>query len=96
MIFEIIRGGETDWVGKERAGLLFPQGKNGPAHSFRGEKLTGGKFRPGPGEKVCISPEALMSQLDHWSPNDVCLEKRGYAASICLAQVTWRIALVSI
>ena len=33
-----------------------------------------------------------MSQLDHWPSNDVCLEKRGYAASICLAQVTWRIA----
>ena len=30
MIFEIIRGGggETDWVGKEWAGLFFPQGKN--------------------------------------------------------------------
>ena len=29
MIFEIIRGEEkTDWVGKEWAGLLFPQGKN--------------------------------------------------------------------
>ena len=37
MIFEIIRGGgETDWVGKEWAGLFFPPGK----------KLTGGKFRP--------------------------------------------------
>ena len=29
MIIEIIRGGgETDWVGKEWAGLLFPRGKN--------------------------------------------------------------------
>ena len=48
MIFEIISGGggETDWVGKEWAGLFFPRGKNGPAHSFPGEKLTGGKFRP--------------------------------------------------
>ena len=54
------------------------------------------KHHTRPGEKVCIQPEALMSQLNHWSPNDVCLEKRGYAASICLAQVTWRIALVSI
>ena len=24
----------------------FSPGKNGPAHSFPGEKLTGGKFRP--------------------------------------------------
>ena len=47
MIFEIISGGEkTDWVGKEWAGLFFPRGKNGPAHSFPGEKLTGGKFQP--------------------------------------------------
>ena len=39
MIFEIIREGEkTDWVGKEWAGLLFPQGKNGPAYSFPREK----------------------------------------------------------
>ena len=40
MIFEIISGGgeKTDWVGKEWAGLFFPWGKNGPAHSFPGEK----------------------------------------------------------
>ena len=47
MILEIFRGGgETDWVGKEWAGIFFPRGKNGPAHSFPREKLTGGKFRP--------------------------------------------------
>ena len=45
MIFEIIRGGEkTDWVGKEWAGLLFPWGKNGPAHSFPGEKADWGEI----------------------------------------------------
>ena len=45
MIFEIISGGEkTDWVGKEWAGLFFPRGKNGLAHSFPGEKnWLGGK-----------------------------------------------------
>ena len=54
MIFEIISGGEkTDWVGKEWAGLFFPRGKNGPAHFFPGEKLTGGKFRPVTAE--CLS-----------------------------------------
>ena len=42
MIFEIIRGGKTDWAGKEWAGLFFPRGKNGPAHSIPGKKLTGG------------------------------------------------------
>ena len=37
MILEILGGGgETDWVGKEWAGLFFPRGK----------KLTGGKFWP--------------------------------------------------
>ena len=47
LIFEIIRGGgEFDWVGKEWAGLLFPQGKNGPAHSFPGVKTDWGKFWP--------------------------------------------------
>ena len=45
MIFEIISGGEkTDWVGKEWAGLFFPQGKNGPAHSFPGEKTDWGEI----------------------------------------------------
>ena len=42
MIFEIIRGGGTDWVGKELGGLLFPWGKNGPTHSFPGEKTDWG------------------------------------------------------
>ena len=36
MIFEIIRGGGTDWVGKEWAGLLFPRGKNGPKKNWLG------------------------------------------------------------
>ena len=44
MVFEIIRGGETDWVGKEWADLLFPRGKNGPAHSFPGEKTDWGEI----------------------------------------------------
>ena len=45
MIFEIIRGGgKTDWVGKEWAGLYFPRGKNGPAHSFPGEKTDWGEI----------------------------------------------------
>ena len=45
MIFEIISGGEkTDWVGKEWAGLFFPRGKNGPAHSFPGEKNDWGEI----------------------------------------------------
>ena len=45
MFFEIISGGEkTDWVGKEWAGLFFPRGKNGPAHSFPGEKTDWGEI----------------------------------------------------
>ena len=45
MIFEIISGGgKTDWVGKEWAGLFFPRGKNGPAHSFPGEKTDWGEI----------------------------------------------------
>ena len=45
MIFEIFSGGEkTDWVGKEWAGLFFPRGKNGPAHSFPGEKTDWGEI----------------------------------------------------
>ena len=45
MIFEIISGGEkTDWVGKEWARLFFPRGKNGPAHSFPGEKTDWGEI----------------------------------------------------
>ena len=45
MIFEINSGGEkTDWVGKEWAGLFFPRGKNGPAHSFPGEKTDWGEI----------------------------------------------------
>ena len=37
-------GGKTDWVGKEWAGLFFPRGKNGPAHSFPGEKTDLGEI----------------------------------------------------
>ena len=38
-------GGEkTDWVGKEWASLFFPRGKNGPAHSFPGEKTDWGEI----------------------------------------------------
>ena len=44
MSFEIIRGEKTDWVGREWAGLLFPPGKNGPAHSFPGEKTDWGEI----------------------------------------------------
>ena len=44
MIFDIIGGGKTDWVGKEWAGLFFPRGKNGPAHSFPGEKTDWGEI----------------------------------------------------
>ena len=45
MIFEIISGGgKTDLVGKEWAGLFFPRGKNGPAHSFPGEKTDWGEI----------------------------------------------------
>ena len=45
MIFEIIRGGgEKLTVGKEWAGLFFPVGKNGPVHSFPGEKTNWGEI----------------------------------------------------
>ena len=37
-------GEETDWVGKELASLFFPRGKNGPAHSFPGEKTDWGEI----------------------------------------------------
>ena len=38
-------GGEkTDWVGKEWARLFFLRGKNGPAHSFPGEKTDWGEI----------------------------------------------------
>ena len=66
MIFEIISGGgETDWVGKEWAGLFFPRGKNGPAHSFPGEKLTGGggEFRP----VTPVTLPGMGSTVSHWN-----------------------------
>ena len=54
MIFEINSWGKkTDWVLKEWAGLFFPWGKNGPAHSFPGEKTDWGKFRPVTGNWIC-------------------------------------------
>ena len=31
-------------MGKEWAGLFFPRGKNGPAHSFPGEKTDWGEI----------------------------------------------------
>ena len=56
MIFEIISGGEkTDWVGKEWAGLFFPRGKNGPAHSFPGEKTDWGEI------PACYTGKILIS-----------------------------------
>ena len=33
-------------MGVEWAGLLFPRGKNGPAHSFTGKETDWGEFRP--------------------------------------------------
>ena len=46
MILKLLGGEKTDWVGKEWAGLLFPRGKNGLAHSFPGEKTDWGEFWP--------------------------------------------------
>ena len=44
MIFEIISGGKS-WLGGERMGRpIFPRGKNGPAHSFPGEKTDWGEI----------------------------------------------------
>ena len=38
-------GGEkTDWVGKKLTSQFFPRGKNGPAHSFPGEKTDWGEI----------------------------------------------------
>ena len=51
-------------MGKEWAGLLFPRGKNGPAHSFPGKKLTGGKFWP-------VTP-VLMVVIIIWSTVEHC------------------------
>ena len=67
MIFEIISGGEkTDWVGKEWAGLFFPRGKNGPAHSFPGEKTDWGEIpacytgtQPWPYRHVTVAQPAV-------------------------------------
>ena len=60
MIFEIISGGEkTDWVGKEWAGLFFPRGKNGPAHSFPGEKTDWGEI-PACGVTVSFFPSQFF------------------------------------
>ena len=45
MILEIFRGGKKlTGGGKEWAGLFFPRGKNGPAHSFPGEKTDWGEI----------------------------------------------------
>ena len=67
MIFEIIRGGgETDWVGKEWAGLFFPRGKNGPGRPIlsAGKKLTGGKFWPVTPGHVAQSVTCLATDAD--------------------------------
>ena len=77
MIFEIISGGEkTDWVGKEWAGLFFPRGKNGPAHSFPGEKTDWGEIPacytgsrsltadPGAGSLIWVESHAFV-QIRH-------------------------------
>ena len=62
MIFEIISGGEkTDWVGKEWAGLFFPRGKNGPAHSFPGEKTDWGEI-----------PACYTVSLHQWMNGEKC------------------------
>ena len=64
MIFEIISGGggggETNWVGKEWAGLFFPRGKNGPAHSFPGEKTDWGKI------PACYTGIQLSCKVSKW------------------------------
>ena len=36
------KGGKTDWVGKKLTSQFFPQGKNGPAWFFPGEKIDWG------------------------------------------------------
>ena len=60
MIFEIISGGEkTDWVGKEWAALFFPRGKNGPAHSFPGEKTDWGEI------PACYTGTKINQIIDH-------------------------------
>ena len=62
MIFEIISGGEkTDWVGKEWAGLFFPRGKNGPAHSFPGEKTDWGEIPACYTGFTSLSDETILS-----------------------------------
>ena len=67
MIFEIISGGEkTDWVGKELAGLFFPRGKNGPAHSFPGEKTDWGEIPACYTASIFVG-ELLQRQRHFWA-----------------------------
>ena len=71
MIFEIISGGEkTDWVGKEWAGLFFPRGKNGPAHSFPGEKTDWGEI------PACYTGNSLKQIFQMYHPSVKLLESK--------------------
>ena len=55
-------------MGKEWAGLLFPRGKNGPAHSFPGEKIDWGKFRPVTGGcNGQFFPQSVFSPGKEWA-----------------------------
>ena len=38
------KGGKIDWVGKKLTSQFFPQGKNGPARFFPGEKTDWGEI----------------------------------------------------
>ena len=58
-------GGETDWVGKEWAGLLFPQGKNGPAHPFPGEKTDWAEI------PACYSGTAWFIGFQEFTLSDI-------------------------
>ena len=79
MIFEIISGGEkTDWVGKEWAGLFFPRGKNGPAHSFPGEKTDWGEIPAcytGAKEIQQVNPGGPDKQPKHQAPTISSIDK---------------------
>ena len=58
-------------MGKEWAGLFFPRGKNGPAHSFPGEKTDWGEI------PACYTGKSLMKirkrigpKTDPWGTPD--------------------------
>ena len=66
MIFEIIREGRTDWVGKEWPGLsFFPGGRNGPAHSFPRGKTDWGVI------PACYQNALVSPHWRHGSPSVV-------------------------